>query len=157
MKLHDYSHFILLFFMGYQIEFLVWYKIYAQHNQKVHSDLCIKRFTKHFWNVFRIVMEAFYCHPCIRLIRLYKVWRKKRSVFTRMSVDYFMMMKLHLQEMQCELSGWVHWWFGLIYSIFKFLPYLAILNPIVSSIWFDFGICDSWVIFYVVIILILYA
>lgn len=38
----------------------------------------------------------------VRLIRLYKVWKKKQSVSTRMSVDCFLTMRLHQWEMQCE-------------------------------------------------------
>lgn len=38
----------------------------------------------------------------LRSIRLYKAWKKKLSVYTRMSVACFLMMKLHPQEMQCE-------------------------------------------------------
>lgn len=36
-----------------------------------------------------------------RLIKLWKVSKKKLNVFTRMNVDCFWMMKLHPPEMQC--------------------------------------------------------
>ena len=64
-----------------------------------------------------------------KLMRLCKVWKKKLSVFTRMSVECFLMMKQHRLEMQCENSvfAFLLHSHGLPFVGFIYPSYFAIL------------------------------